>query len=505
MPNTLNYTFLQSATGEMTSDVFDNDRYTLLVLQVTGSFVGLSVVIEGRVNTSNGPWESIGAINTKDLHAVLHQISRTGVYEVPIEGVQQLRLRVASLNGGAVTVTGVFWDIVDGSTTPDGTPGIRFGDPSLFVKGVAEQIYIDSTTGNIVGYDRTAANAAVTMSVNFTHIAGGMQNKLVGVIADTTRISGTYTSEAFSIHTRALIMGGQVAYNAVSPICEKIVAVSEALTVSQTPVRSYAQAADDTLCWCYIRDVEQSRYKGYEYGINPATGEVQDFYAEAGHTYEVTYYVHNASSQSLAVPSIWNPVMMTIQTRYAVYGKQGKNQKQGILKGWLYFIIPRAILTANAGVGATQTENADTDGSWMALTNKRENMPYCECDDDISPIAYYVYVPCSDEYIGVENVVIPGGGMTLAAGKSEQLPIKFVMSDDTLVQPNYSAMNYMSDDESVATIDVNGIVTGESAGTTRVTVFLSRGDGGSLSAWCPVIVTGTRSAAVANPGNITVL
>lgn len=505
MPNTLNYTFLQSATGRMASDVFNNDKYSLLIIQVTGSFVGVSIVIEARVQKDDGPWVSIGAWDTKDLTAPIEPIFSTGIYEVPIDGISQLRLRIASIAGGSVTVSGVFYDSADGTIYPDGSASIRFGDPALFVKGVAEQIYMDPLTGNIVGYDRTAANAAVTMAVNLTHITGGMQNKLVGVIADTTRISGTYTSEAFSLSTRALIMGGQLAYNAVTPICEKITADSSTLTVSHNPVHSYAQSTDDPECWCYVRPADSGREKGSNYGVNPGTREVQNFYAEVGTTYEVTYYIHNTSAQSVAVPTIWNPVMMTVQTRYAVYGRQGKNEKQGILRGWLYFIVPRAILTANAGVGASQTDIADTDGSWMALTNKRENMPYCRCDDNVNPIAYYVYVPCGDEVQKVTEVIFTGGGLAVAVGKKERLPIKLIMNDDTLVQPDFSRMNYMSNDDSVATVDNDGFVTGESSGSTVVNVYLSKADGTMLTAACPVTVTGMRAAVSVNPQNITVI
>ena len=99
---------------------------------------------------------------------------------------------------------------------------IRLGDPNLFVKGVAQFIAYDPTTGNIVGYDNVASDSAITSSVNLQEIAGGFGNALVGIIPDTTRLTGTYTSQAFSFATRKLISGGKLSYNGVSPVCETI-------------------------------------------------------------------------------------------------------------------------------------------------------------------------------------------------------------------------------------------------------------------------------------------
>lgn len=504
MSNAVNLTFLSSAGGQMTSEVYDNSHYSLAVFQVSGSFTGVSIVVEGRVDPS-APWEPLDALDMRDLAVFVRSITRTGIFEVAIDGIAQIRLYVASIAGGTVTVTGVLYDSSDNSVYPGGSAAIRFGDPSLFVKGVAEQIYMDPSTGNILGYDRVASNSAVTMSVNLTEITGGMTNKLLGVIPDTTRLSGTYTSAAFSLETRRLITGGQLAYNAICPFCETITAESGSLTVSNTPVRSYVQPAEDNGCWCYVSEKNGGTQRGDNYFVNPETKEVENFYAEIGKTYEVTYYIHNASALGLTSPSIWNPVITTIQTRYAVYGKQGKNEKQGVLRGWLYFVIPRAILNANSGVGASQTGIGETDGSWIALTNKRENMPYCSCDDDTSPIAYYAYVPCGDETVKIRELVVSGGGMTIAAGKSARLALKLIYEDDAVEQPDYSKLNYSSSNDSVATVNSEGYVYGESAGSSVVTAYFSKGDGSMLSAACSVTVTGTRGAVTANPNNITIV
>lgn len=503
MPNAANLTFLSSAVGQRTSEVFDNDKYSLAVLQVTGVFTGAWIVVEGRADR-NGPWETLGGINVSDTTEA-DVITNVGIYEYGIDGIAQIRVRLAALGGGSVTVTGVLYDAADRSLYPGGMSAIRFGDPALFVKGVAEQVYMDPLSGNIVGYDRVPASAAVTMSVNLTEIAGGMGNRLLGVIPDTTRISGTYSSEAFSLRTRRLITGGALGYDAVCPFCERIYADSDTLTVTGTPVRSYAQEADDDTFLCYVREIGSGTQRGAAYRIDPTSGEIMNFFAEAGKTYEVTYYVHRMSALGMTVPNVWNPVVMTVQTRYGVYGRQGKRERQGVLRGWLYFIVPCAILSADAGMDASQTENGSTGGSWTALSVKREAMPYCACAENVSPIAYYVYVPCGDEVQSVDALVVLGGGMSVAAGRSARLPVKFLFADGTIGQPDFSLLNYLSRDDSIAEADADGFVHGISEGSTTVAAYLSRENGETLAAYCPVTVTGTRSAVAANPGNVTIL
>ena len=504
--NTVNLNLLQNASMPGAGAVFHNDRYDLLLVQVEGTFSGLNLILEGRVESDGGPWEPISGWSAGEADRLTEQISAKGIYEFTIAGIVEIRLRIVSISGGHVTATGVTVSTADNSSYPsiDSPFGVVFGDSALFIKGVAEQIFFDPVTGNIVGYDKTPTAAAVTVTVNLQEITGGMGNKLVGVLPDTVRISGTYTSSAFSLETRERIMGGQIAYNAVSKVCETITADTTVLTVSKTPAPALGEDPDERLCWCYVRREGDETTRGQNAEVDAATGTVQNYATEVGKRYEVTYFSHIVSAQMLPVPSIWNPVVMTVQERYGVYARQNGSAEKGILKGWLYFIVPRAILNANAGLTASQTEASDTEGNWIALPEKPENMPFCDCAEIFHPAAYYVYVPCSGENEAVKSIVSVGNGLTLKAGRTAQLPLKLVMPDDSIIQPDFETINYVSDDESVATVDPRGIVTGISAGETVVHAFFSKANGAMLDCGTPISVTGTRSASVISPDNITV-
>ena len=518
----LNLDFLRGVTASGTGPVFRNDRYSLAVVQIEvertgedspGSLVirELDLILEGRTD-EDGTWEEIQGWSAGNPNQPIPPpgdfiiTPDSGIYEYPIENVIEFRFRIRNITSVRVNAVGVLYDAGDGTVFPYAPVGqtVTFGDPKLFVKGEAEQIFFDPETGNIIGYDKTATEGSVSITANLSEITGGIGNQLIGVLPDTARISGTYTSAAFSLETRERIMGGEIAFNAVAQTCETVTADGETLTVSGTPAPALGESDTDAGCWCYVRHIGGATEKGTNALIDPATGGVQNYAAEPGERYEVTYFTHKISAQTLPIPSIWNPVMMTVQQKYGVYAQQNGSAKKGIFRGWLYFIVPSAILNADAGVSATQGSTAETSGNWIALPEKPENMPLCDCGDTAHPLAYYVYTPCAGENDAVVSVVSVGGGLSLRAGRSAQLPIKLVMPDDSLIQPDFYSLNYYSEDDGTATVDSGGIVTGVNEGETVVHAYLTKSDGTVLDCATAVSVVGAASALTSNPDHILI-
>ena len=335
----LNLDFLRGASAAGTGPVFRNDRFTLAIAQIEGTFTALELSLEGRTDVG-GPWEVISGWNVATPDTKAEAVSANGIYEFPIEGIVEIRFRILSISGGSVNAVGVLYDSADSTVfpyVPESGP-ITFGNPNLFVKGQAEQIFFEPATGNIVGYDRTATEGSVSIAANLAEITGGMGNQLIGVLPDTARVSGTYSSAAFSLETRERIMGGEIAYDAVAQVCETVTADSETIVVSQTPVPAIAEDHNDPTYWCYVHHVGDGRGRGENVGVDP-DGTV-NFVAEPGERYEVTYFCHKVSAQMLPIPTVWNPVMMTVQERYGVYAKQGGSTERGSLRGWLTFIVP---------------------------------------------------------------------------------------------------------------------------------------------------------------------
>lgn len=366
---------------------------------------------------------------------------------------------------------------------------IQLGNPNIFLKGLVDQIYRDPTTGNIIGYDNVATDGAIESSVNLQEITGGFGNPVVGVIPDSTRLTGSYTSAAFSLHTRSLISGGRLSYGGAVPYCERVTAANATITVSKTPVKSYSQPASDTDAWCYVKPVGEATYMGTNYGVNTSTKQV-NYTATPGQVYEVFYFIDNISAEVLALPDMFNPSVASITQKYGVYAKQNGSVSHGTLQGYLYVEIPRAILSGNAGINANQTTNATTDGSWMALSPDQNMMVCDDCANSSKTFAYYIYVPCGDTTVSVDALVVVGGSVTVKEGAVKQIPVKYLMPDGSTQQPNYTDLTYSipTEGQSTATVDANGQVRGVAEGTTEVTITLQRASG-NLTTNCNVVVT----------------
>ena len=349
----------------------------------------------------------------------------------------------------------------------------NFGDPNLFAQGIVEQTLYDPNTGDIVGFDNVGSDVAINYTFDFSELTGGFNNQLVGLIPHSTRLTGTYTSQAFSLKARQLLTGGSLDYNGIAPVCETITATTTTLTVTRTPAKSYAQASDDVYGWCHVRVHGATEYKGTNYGVDLTSKEVQEFTAVAGTQYDVFYFTPWTSSQVLAVPASANPSIVTVQQKWGIYAKQNNSITEGTLQGYLYVVVPNAMLMGDAGLDGNQTTNVKTNYNWQAITPDN-NVPVCDaCSNESTNLCYYIYVPCGEATQAVSALAIVGGEITVGVGETVQIPVKYIMPDNSLAQPVYTDLTYESANIGTATVSTNGQVTGVEAGTTSVTVSLN--------------------------------
>ena len=148
------------------------------------------------------------------------------------------------------------------------------------------------------------------------------------------------------------------------------------------------------------------------------------------------------------------------------------------------------MLEGDAGINGNQTTNATTLYNWRAFSPS-DNMPVCDsCTAANEYGAYYVYVPCDDAKSAVSALIVVGGGVSVAVNGTAQIPVKYLMPDDSIVQPVFSDMQYSipSSDATIATVSPSGIVTGKAAGDTEVTITLTKADGSKLTTYCNVTV-----------------
>lgn len=341
---------------------------------------------------------------------------------------------------------------------------ITLGDPNLFVKGIVEVLITDPQTGNIIGFDNVATEGAVNTSVNMGEITGGVGNPLLINIPDTTRITGTLTSQAFSMQQRALITGGSISNNGVVSFCETLTADENGiLTASRTPVKAYGQSASDAMCWCYVRPKGAPSYKGTNIGIKSLSGKTPSSAAVTpGSEYDVFYFVSMASAKVLALPENFNPSVATLRLKYCVYAKQNNSVSNGTLQGYLYFVVPRVQFQGDAGISANQTSNATTSYDWMAITPDR-NMIECNgCGESGADYAYYVYVPCEgDSTANIDSIHLVGGPVIQVASGATRATVTpiLLMKDGSIATPDYYRLTweFSSDPNNAYTPEEGGV------------------------------------------------
>lgn len=312
-----------------------------------------------------------------------------------------------------------------------------FGNPNLFVKGMVDVTVRDTVTGDIVGYDSVSSENACTTSMNVASIEGGFTNQLLINIPDTTRISGTLTSQAFSLEQRARITGGSVSYGGIIPVTETIKATVSIITVSGTPVADYGASEP----YAYIRKKGASSYTGKAYTFS-GRNEILDASFQS-QTYEVTYFVASPSSKVLPLSTSFNPGIYHLTLKYGVYSKQMGEAKYGTLVGFLYLIVPYAQFVGDAGVSGNQTSNSTTAWDWQAINPDGTTVdPFGgnSCDLSFGNYGYYVFSPCGDIAQDISYLSLIGGNSISI--KSDGTPVTlsfvYVMKDGSIVTPQVS-------------------------------------------------------------------
>lgn len=350
---------------------------------------------------------------------------------------------------------------------------VKFQDPALFLKGTCNILLSDTSTGNVLYQTSNSQTNNATPSITAGEIRAGLSNGIVAVISSDSALNITLTAADFSMTAKAAQVGSSVQYGAVAPACQVVTASGTSLTVDVAggaPVAQYGY----TTPFCYVLEVGAAnsvQAQGTAYPINAETGVVSDFIAQSGKSYKVWYFVNRANGQVVNVPSNIQPGVYHYTAQMAVYAKQGTSADQSSRVGWFYLVIPYLKLSASSGVTGDQTTPDTTDLSGMALSAD-ELVESGTCTDCTSGnYAYYVYIPDNTSE-GINGLAVVGGVVDVATSGTAQIPVKYVMLDGSLVQPNYAELAYTLEGEpSGTTVSETGVITGGStAGDCEVTI-----------------------------------
>lgn len=358
---------------------------------------------------------------------------------------------------------------------------ITLNNPYLYLKGTCNVNVSDINTGDVVFASSKVQTNNFTTDVDMGAIRAGLGNTIAIQLPSDATVNLELTTADFSMQARAMQIGAQLAYNAVVPRCATITATGTSLQIDGTPVANYGYDK----AYAYV-NYAGAPDAGAAYEI-ANDGTVSGFIAETGKTYNVIFYERQVNAQELGISGNFAPGIYHVTAQMAVFSTEGNNSgNRGTQVGWAYYIIPRMQFAGNAETSGSQTDAATSTLSGTALSYEAAAQEGVCTDCSFPMLAYMIYVPLSSAGNGLTGLVVIGGGVTVAAGGTAVLPVKYVLNNKNLVQPNYAKLDYEVASSSIATV-ANGVVTGVAAGSTTVTITSQ--DDESISTVCSVTVT----------------
>lgn len=358
---------------------------------------------------------------------------------------------------------------------------IKFSDPRLYAKGTSNVVLTDPVTGNIIYQSDQFTTASISTSVSLNEIRAGIGNPIVAMLPTDASVSVEFTAADFSLYEKAAQVGADVTYGAPVPAAQIVTAANGtgALTLDVSETTPVAQLGFSDV-FCYVQKVGttsllQSLGGGQAYALDPTSGVISGFSGIAGEDYKVWYWVQKTVAQQATITTLMDPKIVHFTAAIAVYRNMGNTATSGTLTGWLYVTIPLLKLQANAGINADQSTADTTVVSGQAISAADTTVsPLTDlCGQVGNNLAFYVYSPCSEANV-IQGLAVVGGLVTVEKSSTGQIPVMFVMPDNSLVPP--------ADYSSGFTYTGTGLPTGTTVSASGlISAGSTAGDGGEVS------------------------
>lgn len=362
---------------------------------------------------------------------------------------------------------------------------IKFTDPRLYAKGTANVILTDPVTGNIVYQSDQFTTASISTSVSLNEIRAGIGNPIVAMIPTDASVSVEFTAADFSLYEKAAQVGADVTYGAPVPAAQVVTASSNSIAIDVTESTPVAQLGFSDV-YCYVQEVGVSSLLlsvdgGRAYPLDPISGAVSGFVATSGRQYKVWYFVQKTVAQKATITTLMDPKILHFTAAIAVYRNMGNTATSGTLTGWLYVTIPLLKLQANANINGDQG-TADTTlvtGQAISASDSVVSPLTDLCGQVGNNLAFYVYSPCSESDV-IQGLVVVGGIVSIDKNSTAQIPVRFVMPDNSLAVPTDYTTGFTytgSGLPSGTSVSTGGVITsGSTAGDGEVEIAYTDGE-----------------------------
>lgn len=98
-----NFKALDNITAPAESEVKANTEGEILTVEVIGSASSLTLNVMGVVDFKNEEYVSLAGIDLNSMSLVT-SVSKSGIYQFPLDGIGRYKIAVPALSGGNLTV-----------------------------------------------------------------------------------------------------------------------------------------------------------------------------------------------------------------------------------------------------------------------------------------------------------------------------------------------------------------------------------------------------------------
>lgn len=352
----------------------------------------------------------------------------------------------------------------------------------LYVQGVYDFEFYAIGTDELLFQSRYITESNITTSTNLNAIKGGIGNATLIQIPSDAELKVAMTAQNFSLEGISLNTGASIMPNGVYRISDEVVLGAEGKgVVKSNPVAALGSRTEEIVGYVNCST---------KVTIDPETREFVVPDGVEGQQVCITYFTMSANAEYFVIGSNFAPKIGRAVLRTPIYSAEGSaDSANGTKVGELQIVIPRAQLDGNLNIDLSQTGNATTVLNMTALVDWTVRDGGCAPDG--GTLGYIVQVLYSESiWDSVDSLSVVDCGVAVEVGKTAKLIIKgYNSATDEVINVPYGDLTFTSADETIATVDAKGVVTGVAEGNTEVTVELKVGEEVKLTKTAKVEVT----------------
>ncbi len=347
------------------------------------------------------------------------------------------------------------------------------GNSNLYVKGTSRFTFFKGD-GTVKWETNKLQTANINTSLNLGSINGGIGNPVLINIPDTPDMSVDITAANYAIEAQASMVGGGIHGNGKVPF-EEMVTFGEngTATVSGIPVIPLGGSElRGTLL--SLNGKKNIVHEGISFVETEGKYSFTYPGAKSGDKGCVRYYIQKPEYLQYEITGNPTPeIGIGVVVIPLYYAAVQNDPAKGMHVGNIHITVPKMQWTAETAQEVSQTANTNTVAKAKALG--AEDTESEDCTSNKLIIAYVtVELFDSDWTEDAAKIVVLNAPISVAAGEKAAITAKYISRSGNTLNNLSPASEYLefkvTDGDTYATVDKNGVITGNATGSAVILV-----------------------------------